>query len=1343
MKIQKRFPQFQVSSFKFQGRLGVRNEGPNADGIVGGGFGPGRGCSASNLKLKTCNSHESGIALVITLILLSIITFMTVTFMVISQHAKNQVSATTQQLVAQQAAQAALDQAEARILAQMISQTNGFNFGPVVSENFQSPFFDTSQPAGTVSVTNVNYYDVNGLPLTGNAYLEMLNNQLVLPRPPVFVTFTNTAAPDSRFYLDLNRNRTNDPSWSLPAVDQFGITNYYPGEPEWIGILQHPDQPHSRSNLYIARYAFFAQPIGNSLDINFIHNQAKQAARGLGQPPGDPTLDGFLRNQGVGSWEINLAAFLNGLNPNYWDYAYQATNNAGLVSQSPSAGQAFTDANGILQFRYGGNYQTLERIYPAAANLLLSPSNQIDYYDFGQLMTNYVPTAPTQDNPAYPWSGSDNTNHLFTLQDLFDPQNVPNPPIGVMNSFSSDLRKAGFGNIPPLVYGDSNFNRFTFSRMASQIGMESAPEPTNKLHLNYKNVEGFAATNFVSWADTDPTQATNALMFFTNAADRLLGSHTNFVVDLNGYVTNLSSSFIPIYPVNYYTPAVHRMLQLAANIYDATLNKSNTAPFDFDYPSVFRPTFGVTNIAGVKTVFVNGYIEVGTNAYYNIPAISLPEQLSVVLNNPTNINIYSVPWVIGAKKGLPNFNQISMQSFSSISRKAQIVKLGGVYSSQNNRQTNIQYVIGISNLIGVQAWNSYMPAYSRPITISCKDIVSMTFTNEYGLITNVVTNNLGFVGPVMNWPGYPGAPTNVTKPGLVQASFKIPMYTMNTGVPGLTYNPAPGNTNLTTSTIFQQTTGYPLPLFGMSVTNRLQFWILDQASGRVIDYVQLDGMSSQRNLVNELQGNDNFGHGGVWDTNRVLVNSTAYPFEGILAQIAASENNPSPNGWKNPSEPASGAITAQDWANMAYPPPNFTTPGAAVAQFNAFMNPPMPATITNLQMQVPYTPTRTVNIFYTWEANDPLVHYTLSDLSAMATNTRPVTNYVYTNMVLQSISNVNVNYRPWGLTPKLANDDGYSFDISLKDPMITRSDDWRFPTNAFPNIGWLGRVHRGTPWQTVYMKSQPVDLGKWQNWTGNTQSGSADPFLSDALTTQPINDWAIFDLFTTAPNDNATRGQLSINQTNFAAWAAIFGGVIAYTNPANGTLVPLIIDPNPNVNGQALEALVAGINRARTNLARPNYPGPAFTQLGQILSVPELSVNSPFLNTSDPTLTDEAYERLPQQVMSLLRVGSPRYVIYAYGQSLKPADNSLQIGGPYYGTCTNYQITGEMETRTVVTIEPSKPSPLISTNPVENFNNLMFRVLNPTQNPMMPGQPSATQPQPRVVIQNFNVLPPE
>ena len=46
--------------------------------------------------------------------------------------------------------------------------------------------------------------------------------------------------------------------------------------------------------------------------------------------------------------------------------------------------------------------------------------------------------------------------------------------------------------------------------------------------------------------------------------------------------------------------------------------------------------------------------------------------------------------------------------------------------------------------------------------------------------------------------------------------------------------------------------------------------------------------------------------------------------------------------------------------------------------------------------------------------------------------------------------------------------------LAIKDPLVYCSDDWNFPTNKFPTVGWLGRVHRGTPWQTVYLKASNV-----------------------------------------------------------------------------------------------------------------------------------------------------------------------------------------------------------------------------------------------------------------------------
>jgi hypothetical protein len=94
-----------------------------------------------------------------------------------------------------------------------------------------------------------------------------------------------------------------------------------------------------------------------------------------------------------------------------------------------------------------------------------------------------------------------------------------------------------------------------------------------------------------------------------------------------------------------------------------------------------------------------------------------------------------------------------------------------------------------------------------------------------------------------------------------------------------------------------------------------------------------------------------------------------------------------------------------------------------------------------------------------------------------------------------------------------------------------------------------------------------------------------------------------------------------------------------------------------------------------------------------------MTVASPFLNTNTPTsdpnyaLNDAAIERLPQQIAGLLKDDSvPRFVIYAFGQTLKPeSTRAILKSGPFAGLCTNYQIVAEAATRTVVRFEGIQP----------------------------------------------------
>ncbi|MGH7951756.1 MAG: hypothetical protein ACREFE_07530, partial [Limisphaerales bacterium] len=118
---------------------------------------------------------------------------------------------------------------------------------------------------------------------------------------------------------------------------------------------------------------------------------------------------------------------------------------------------------------------------------------------------------------------------------------------------------------------------------------------------------------------------------------------------------------------------------------------------------------------------------------------------------------------------------------------------------------------------------------------------------------------------------------------------------------------------------------------------------------------------------------------------------------------------------------------------------------------------------------------------------------------------------------------------------------------------------------------------------------------------------------------------------------------------------------------------------------------------------------------------PWISDHSPFLNWNDANqqqygISDELYEWLPQQVMSLLSCPTaPRYVVYSYGQTLKPAPGGIVTSFGNFGLVTNYQVVAETATRAVVEVHPVV---------VTNFNGGFTTNYNTT-------------------IEQFNLLPPD
>jgi len=188
-----------------------------------------------------------------------------------------------------------------------------------------------------------------------------------------------------------------------------------------------------------------------------------------------------------------------------------------------------------------------------------------------------------------------------------------------------------------------------------------------------------------------------------------------------------------------------------------------------------------------------------------------------------------------------------------------------------------------------------------------------------------------------------------------------------------------------------------------------------------------------------------------------------------------------------------------------------------------------------------------------------------------------------------------------------------------------------------------------------------------------------------------------------------------------AAWSAIFTGAIALQANTNAIVgiggtnfAPLVVQPvGLYGNASQLWHLMTAINDVR----RTNFAG-SFTKLGDILAVPEYSVNSPFMNlTNVPaakqlwSVNDAVCERLPQQTLGLLSLDpSPRFLVFAYGQALKPAPRSIVTSGPFFNLCTNYQVTAEAATRTVFRIDGLNDKPV---------------------------------PNPRIVVEKFSALPPD
>jgi hypothetical protein len=1325
---------------------------------------------------------RSGVALVVTLILLSVITFMAIAFLFLSRSERGAVANTTEQKIASLAAESAQNRAITELLSDIMSSTNEFNYGVRVSTNYISGigFDPNAQPASPLAnVTNVNYErTVSGLPLNPAQQQQNLGNLMLAARPPVYIysKTSQTALPEFRYYLDLNRNLRFDTNGLLPVISPTGgfydtngnelalgaamppggfLSNYFVGDPEWIGDLEFPDRPHGPDNRFVSRHAYIAVPAGQALDWNYVHNYCRQLT-----PTSMASGDGLLRNQGTGTWEDNLAAALVDLNTNFWPlttvaqpligsgqpYSYSIV---GITNWPPSysknTGCAFDDAVALLRYRYAANWNVnppflyvppysifdVTRLFGAVGANAFTLDN-IDGYTHGPVMTRTAWPPPgvldgdgTLVRGGYGWAGSPNPNRFFTTQELFDKTKTT---VGVNGGYTFTDR---------LLFAGTNidsYNRYSFYRMSDVLSTDTAPEPP-KLNLNYVNVDNngnllpYYATNFVAW---------NPIQFFTNAAVRLLqnagySTGLGFTNLLLANSSGLAGFQIQVYPTNFYTPNVHRLLQVAANIYDAITNRTfGITSASNGFPTIFRPVFRRSG----TNVFITAYGEVTDTTLVNQQ--TAPRMLD--LTSPIDVSsvpvlgvapapnlagepmVYGFPLVIGAKKGYPNFNTLALLSTIQASRKLEFKKVNGVV-----QYTNQMYMLSISNSVGVEGWNSYSPTFPRELQVGIALEMFTSLTNQNGNIPVVPTNQPVAWGPVTNfatWNGFADV-SYLTRGGSMKTWTNFFF-----ALPQMAYSDSLGLFQPTPPADFSQLSKaneFPVPQWWLKLRTRLRFYMVDTTANRIIDYVNLDSPEAPVEIAPLLATGGNCdptvytpdgAKGSMWCTNRADSRVTT-PTYGILNQIAVSAylNQVKADGFGG----SDSTSTVDNDAIVCFATRLFgqnttglqTTPNFYCVETNVFYT--------------PYNPTRKIVYFTSWQANDPLVHYTIPDLVDLIT---PVGGAHLDDLKLAVVpgfgpAQLNNHYHPWNGRPG-GSGDATDADVSLKDPVPVDvkvnkatnpngkglSDNWDFPTSRFPNTGWLGRVHRGTPWQTVFLKSPPANMGTWQKWSGHdiavagntrinigqleTSRVALTNAFSEAYLSHPTNDWSLLDLFTTSLSDSATRGQLSINQKALPAWSAVLAGVNVLPDLTTNTF----IDPAGPYNAfdsttwPPLARIVNGINQMRTNFAYG-----AFHKLGDVLATPELTVRSPYLSGSTQT-NDMVLERIPQQIAGLIKCDrTPRFVIYSYGQTLKPAEGSIVTGGSYIGLCTNYQVTAEVATRAVVRVENvlSKPHVVIET----------------------------------------------
>jgi hypothetical protein len=422
--------------------------------------------------------------------------------------------------------------------------------------------------------------------------------------------------------------------------------------------------------------------------------------------------------------------------------------------------------------------------------------------------------------------------------------------------------------------------------------------------------------------------------------------------------------------------------------------------------------------------------------------------------------------------------------------------------------------------------------------------------------------------------------------------------------------------------------------------------LVDGDAGRIVDYVNLAGGDDF--FVTPIFGIDQSSHtnyfpsaaaGNLWSTNHFVPTNVFSPTWGIQNHIAVCI------GWVQPTE--------YEWRNFS---PFIANPTVRLTAQYVFRRALLNASSDTNVFYTPFDHARTVFLNYSWVANDPLVHYTPADLDWYS-----ITNQVELDRTIdpsiRNIRRVNYRYEPWTSVLPSGSMSLTRFDLALKDPLVARSDDWDLPEAQPFSPAWLGRAHRGTPWQTIDLKATMPNLSIWSQWTGfeSQEAALVHPSLDRPLVAQ----------LAVLLNTNPPANLASLNPESVAGWLPVLDSIAVLSNSVSEA--DLLRDP---FLGASFDPLMMWSNSAQAGLvaealeaARAGAPGGRFQDIGSLLAVPELSVESPWVDGSTSQLrqrgiSDAAYEAIPAALLARLRPESVATVL-----GMQPDQLRIQFSG--------------------------------------------------------------------------------